>query len=218
MSTHERLSPSSTPRWISCPGSASEDAPVIPPGPSAILGTELHELAAVRVSTGECHGSDPPIIKKYVEYCYEHRGDNILIEEKLVSPDISDFGGTVDFATLWDFGFARIVDLKTGKRPVPAKNNLQLLSYAILVDSHFGPFPHIDATIIQGDGPPKETKFSADQLENHVQRVRAASKSSELRSGEHCLFCPFLIGGKCDVGEAYAEQHGWRDKFRHLAK
>ena len=134
---HAKASPSDYSRWGTCAGALTlqqklSDKGLLPPdesSPAAEEGTRLHDIAE-RALLGQVVDV-PEEIEEYVSYCRELSKDGIFIVEAkaqlVYSPKET---GTVDFAVYYDETL-HIVDLKTGRYKVPAKDNMQLAIYAL---------------------------------------------------------------------------------------
>jgi len=120
--------------------------PEEPPGEAAAIGTMLHELAEAMLRGDALNQSDYEdshwnMASSYVKFINE------LIEnprKKLIEVNVDDglkslhqaLGGTAD-AVLVDGNHLHVIDLKTGRVPVEAENNRQLLTYAVGVMRKF---------------------------------------------------------------------------------
>lgn len=143
MSSHSRLAPSASQRWLNCPGSValSDLVPPRPSGPAAQEGTEIHELAAQTLLARVLGGTDPmgcgndewtAVVDTYVGAVSEQmqgldRAE--LFVERLVDPLIPQCKGTAD-AIVLDDDEVRVIDLKTGRMPVSA-DSPQLRIYGL---------------------------------------------------------------------------------------
>ena len=155
---HFSLSPSQAKRWLECPGSRfiPDERP---PGPAAARGSVLHELAAnilydyiggrVDLGSEEFWNTSPDhaTLRPYIEFCISLKGD-WLIEQKIQHPKLHNFGGTLDFVALTPQS-AYVVDLKTGRHPVSAQNNSQLLSYLTLARAEWPSLELFMGVIVQ---------------------------------------------------------------------
>lgn len=145
---HARLSASRADRFMTCPGSVRLESqmPAEPPGEAAAIGTAIHELAEAMLRGDALNQADYEdshwnMASSYVKFINE------LIEnprKKLIEVNVDDglkslhqaLGGTAD-AVLVDGNHLHVIDLKTGRVPVEAENNRQLLTYAVGVMRKF---------------------------------------------------------------------------------
>lgn len=149
---HAKLSPSSSARWLNCPGSV-EACKDIPFGPSeaAAEGTHAHRVAelVLRNTLGTEDDFDSKLLALETEAAPEiwplmlsgadlyartvaerlQPGAKVAIEEKLDIVGDNCFG-TADFVGLSD-GRLIVVDYKFGRGRVTAEGNTQMLLYAI---------------------------------------------------------------------------------------
>jgi hypothetical protein len=138
---HARLSASRTDRFMQCPGSYRLESlmPYEPAGEAAAIGTAIHELSEIILRGGEIPtGTDPDHLSMAQGYA---NFINTLVEnprKKLIEVNLDEglqslhpaLGGTAD-AVLVDGNHLHILDLKTGRVPVDATDNKQLLTYAL---------------------------------------------------------------------------------------
>lgn len=215
MSEHYRLSPSSSKRWLVCPGSALPNLPEST-NPAAEAGTVAHELAQTFLESGyhpiEAMALEHAIYEKaqpifggrkkadairvaraasaYADLVVS-QGGVASFEHKIKHATIEDFGGTVDCAIQSD-GPLTIIDLKTGKWGVQAANNPQLQCYAILARQIFET-DDVVACIVQPHTPDvdKVAVYSKQQLDDFEGRVAEAAVSDKrVASEDGCRFCP----------------------------
>jgi hypothetical protein len=120
--------------------------PYEPPGEAAAIGTAIHELSEAMLRGDALNQADYEdshwnMASSYVKFINE------LIEnprKKLIEVNVDDglkslhqaLGGTAD-AVLVDGNHLHVIDLKTGRVPVEAENNRQLLTYAVGVMRKF---------------------------------------------------------------------------------
>ena len=185
---HARLSASRTERFMTCPGSVrlENQMPYEPPGEAAAIGTAIHELSE-RILRGE-EIDDPDVNPEHVAMAQEYANFiNNLVEnprKKLIEVNVDAglkslhpaLGGTAD-AVLVDGNHLTIVDLKTGRVPVEAENNKQLMTYALGVMRQFNAPVDITCTmhIFQPRaGHSKWTVSGADLVNHGHDLVRAA--------------------------------------------
>ena len=138
---HARLSASRTDRFMQCPGSYRLESlmPYEPAGEAAAIGTAIHELSEIILTGKEIPvGTDPDHLSMAQSYA---NFVNALVEnprKKLIEVNLDEglkslhpaLGGTAD-AVLVDGNHLHILDLKTGRVPVDATDNKQLLTYAL---------------------------------------------------------------------------------------
>ena len=139
MTFHAKISASKVERMIKCPGSLAleEQMPIQPSSEAAQRGTKIHAIAEAFLTGQDLDHSqfDDDMIntaKIYVDYVMMH-GVTPHVEVDL-TPDLSnlhpDLGGTAD-AVLILKDKIKVIDLKSGRIPVIAKGNTQLMTYAL---------------------------------------------------------------------------------------
>ena len=155
---HARLSASRAERFMTCPGSVRLEAqmPYEPPGEAAAIGTAIHELSE-RILNGH-EIDDPDVNPEHLAMAQEYADFiNNLVEKprkKLIEVNVDaglkslhpSLGGTAD-AVLVDGDHLIICDLKTGRVPHEAKDNKQLLTYALGVMRQFNAPASIQCTM-----------------------------------------------------------------------
>jgi hypothetical protein len=130
--------------------------PYEPPGEAAAIGTAIHELSEAMLRGDALNQADYEdshwnMASSYVKFINE------LIEnprKKLIEVNVDDglkslhqaLGGTAD-AVLVDGNHLHVIDLKTGRVPVEAENNRQLLTYAVGVMRKFNAPKDITCTM-----------------------------------------------------------------------
>lgn len=143
-------------------------------------------------------------VKQYVDACikafnfYQRADKNtgILIEQWLEFGSFSDAKGKVDFAIIGD-GVLEIIDFKTGRMKVSAKNNQQMMLYAIalmrMYQKDYG-IEKVALTIIQpsvNSGPDRVVMSWQDLLEwgtKHRDSLRNLDLSTD-EGAPHCSEC-----------------------------
>lgn len=210
---HYRYSPSSSKRWIACPGSAQDNLPDRESEKSRegtlahalayadLTGTELpDEMKAEVTALGLTHEQQVEMAEHvlgYVKFIKELPGDK-QYEVKLASDVIGEFGGTIDCLRL-DGDMMHVIDLKYGFGRVRAEGNHQLKSYLCLAREHFEGARRYAGTIYQPrlENGVTTAEFTDADLDDHWCSVMDATMSDEFHAGDHCQWCPLLLN--CDV-------------------
>ena len=194
---HAFASPSDYGRWGSCAGALTlqkklDEKGLLPEdssSPAAERGTELHELAEQAILGHDVEV--PEEIEAYIDYCKSMVGDT-QVEAKVPLIYSPEETGTVDFACV-DGEVLKIVDLKTGRFPVPAKDNRPLLIYALgLVTSEI---KEIHMTIFQFGTPDTWVIdiFKAREIAYTIKRQAEAALDDSITtlspSDKACKWC-----------------------------
>jgi len=209
---HARLSASRTERFMACPGSVRLEAqmPYEPPGEAAAIGTHIHELSE-KLLRGEELDS-PDLDPEHVAMAQEYANFvNTLVanpRKKLIEVNVDaglkslhpSLGGTAD-AVLVDGDHLHCVDLKTGRVPVEAKDNKQLLTYALGVMRQFNAPATIQCTmhIFQPRaGHSKWTVSGMDLISHGLELKKAAELALSpdapvIPSPDACKYCKAKI-------------------------
>ena len=185
---HARLSASRTDRFMTCPGSYRLESlmPYEPAGEAAAIGTAIHELSEIILTNKPIpEGTDPEHIAMAQGYADFIHG---LIEnprKKLIEVNLDKglkslhpaLGGTAD-AVLVDGDHLHIVDLKTGRVAVDAKENKQLLTYALGAMRQFNAPTSIQCTmhIYQPKAGHSKWTVSGETLLAHAVSLKAAAE------------------------------------------
>jgi hypothetical protein len=211
-------------RIIKCPASAILNPPDTG-GPAAAEGTLAHKLGE-RVLRGEEVEYPNDDMRKavftYVAYVRAHRSHDELkgafrgnsqvsIEDRIVSQEIPDHGGTVDTLIISD-SHIHVIDFKYGLMPVSPIDNKQLLSYLILADEKYPGRERFFASIVQPRvyGDPQCIEYTRSQLISHSIDVMMASVLKTRAAGDHCRWCP--LAQDCATKDAYMDKVA-RDDF-----
>lgn len=205
---HSLLGPSSSHRWLLCPGST--DAFYLPEktNPEAELGTDIHDTSSKLLVGGYRH--DDIETRTAIEKYEDHQQANIRVfleaaehytnnfsnrwetEVRMVSTEIPDLGGTADLLT-FDGHTLTVGDLKTGRIPVEADGNTQLMCYLILAleRPEYAKAKKFAGFIVQF-GQIDEAVFTRRQLNKVKKQIAHAAESAERVAGSHCEWCPLL--------------------------
>ncbi len=155
---HARLSASRTERFMTCPGSVrlENQMPYEPPGEAAAIGTAIHELSEAMLRGDDLIQADYPDEHWEMATEYTNFINNLVKNprKRLIEVNVDNglkslhqaLGGTAD-AVLVDGNHLHVIDLKTGRVPVSAENNKQLLTYALGVMRQFNAPASIECTM-----------------------------------------------------------------------
>lgn len=136
---HAVLSASGSHRWMNCPGSIQleQRIPQKPSSAAAEWGTRAHDLSEAvlnnELSLYEIPAEFRDVVTMYVDYVQKHvtPGSTLLVEKSFnLSKIHDDMFGTTD-AVIVDNDTLHVIDLKSGIGRVDAKENTQLLYYAL---------------------------------------------------------------------------------------
>jgi hypothetical protein len=173
LTTHTLYSASSLDRLALCPPSARMGKDI--PDTSSVhaeKGTRIHELGEMLL-TGEnidivgIDADELQMANAYAEYVWEVAGEDgvVYVEESfhdtlaIYHPDL---GGTAD-AVIVSGKDIHIIDLKTGKSPVFAKENKQMMTYALgALTKHGFHFENVHLHIYQPNNVSKQVYTTAD--------------------------------------------------------
>lgn len=206
MSAHAPLSPSGADRWMNCPGSveATRGLPEEAPGEAAVEGNRLHKIAerALIYALGTTGGAplavapeDAAIIEPYVNAVRDAAGgDSVLVEHRVGCGGAHrSVWGTVDAAIFRPYGRSVIIDLKTGRKHVPA-DCLQLRLYALEGLSEDS--GDVETIIVQPQShePVRRHVYTHGELvvfreEVSAKAAAALTLGAPRRAGEHCTWC-----------------------------
>ena len=230
---HSMWAPSACNRWIECPLSViqSQALPTPPAHPAAIEGTLAHKFgeqvllddaslddiedetmrAGVEIYTDYVEG----VFESYEDPGYEVEGRVVL--EQLIpggSPSYWSCFGSADFFIYDEANkqIPEVVDFKYGRHPVEAKDNLQLMLYALGLAEDIGHTGKVKLTIVQprahhADGPIRTWTVTGKQLNElrlRVRKVLSTAHQSKKVAGDHCHYCP--LAPTCEVKNAEIQQ------------
>ena len=186
---HARLSASRIDRIMRCPGSVRLESqmPYEPAGPAAERGTAIHELAEKLLRGEEIDNPDvdPDYIAMAKQYADFVNGYFEAPRKKLIEVNVDEglkpihraLGGTAD-AILVEGNTLACVDLKTGRIPVDAKDNKQLMTYALGAMRQLKAPQTIDVhlVIFQPGVGNSVHEMSGLELLDHEQDLKAAAE------------------------------------------
>lgn len=205
MSTHTKYSASSLSRLAICPASArmSEGIPD-KTSPDAERGTRIHTLGelilnGLRIPDGTAQ-DELELAQEYAAYVSSIPGTTkwyeLSVHEGLatIHPDL---GGTAD-AVIHDEDakLLHVIDLKTGRSPVAAKNNEQLMTYALgaLIELQL---PDVEKVRLHIYQPSNQSTHDVEvaELNTWRERLRVITKAADdvfaeaIPSSKGCWFC-----------------------------
>ena len=222
---HSLISPSGASRWSTCPASVrlTMDMPS-KSGVAAQRGTDIHQMGEMLLKGGEIvEGSSVTReyagvdgfemfwanrdmlneAKAYVEYVKSLATEDdseIFTEAKVTCIPEHNVTGHID-ATVSNGDTLHIVDLKTGRGAVNAKNNLQMQLYALgMMDEMFEDYENIVLHIVQDNDKIHNTnswETTPDELEDFrewiTERARLAlQEDSECQPSQAaCQWCGY---------------------------
>ena len=205
---HARLSASRTERFMSCPGSVRLEAqmPYEPAGEAAALGTMLHELSE-KILRGE-ELDDPDLDPEHLQLAQSYadyvNGISANPRKKLIEVNVDaglkslhqSLGGTAD-AVIVEGDHLHVVDAKFGRVLVEAKDNKQLLTYALGVMRQFNAPASIQCTmhIFQPRAGHSKWTVSGVDLITHGHELKKAAElalspdAPVIPSPDACKYC-----------------------------
>lgn len=226
------LRPSNSSQWMFCPYSAIYqtlwDKEIHPVNEGAKKGIFIHKIVkeifekGIKSLTNEYQDQRKEFEAAFKFYCFvkqiyhpnkskKYYVENLIFSEKILNfPNETKLCGTPDVFYIINDSLM-IFDLKTGKIPVNAYNNKQLMCYAYLICENIKYIQKIEIKNIfisiynpiynywSGEKiTPEQLKTFEKKIENSVKRVFEYKEKKHLRASKlHCNFCP----GKnyCDV-------------------
>lgn len=220
---HHPLSASTSYRWMPCAKSVKANAGIEKKqNEAAAFGSLVHEYAARLYTDKVIHFelNQPAnmqalrIAENYLDLLHPliDGADLIKIEERVYLDTIAVtlydvLSGTVDAAAVTEFGKLVVVDLKTGYRDVPVRDNSQLLYYALGVYSELDEFVRstivdVDIIIIQINdrfgAQLKVHTISINELLEFEKELQAAVINVETNpdsavAGDWCEYCAIAL-------------------------
>lgn len=199
---------SSAHRWVGgrCTASPALSAlsPDDPSSPAAERGHRLHAVAAAWLTSAtEAQGDDREMVEPYVRAVERaaRDGGELRVELRVDDPT-GRYGGTPDAVVIdRSHKLVHVIDLKTGWGVVEARENWQLLAYALLLAPALEGWS-ASLTIVQPGpwhvaGPVRTWRVDADALELYRGRFDSAvaevfGADPRARAGAHCQYCRAL--------------------------
>lgn len=199
---HWRLGPSSSSRWLNCPGSARDDLP----NPETIYskrGHELHDQAVWYLQDGlPVFGDDQDSedVRLCTDFADSLKGAKHF-EVQIESDEVDDHGGTIDVLETTDESL-HVVDFKFGKIPVAVKTNTQIACYINLAREVVGDRRKFFGTVAQPyRGQPKTFRFTRHFLDQTRATAKKVAHDDRLVAGPWCQYCP--LKPVCEVHRDY---------------
>ena len=193
MNTHSLYSASSLDRLAICPPSArlSKDIPEIT-NKDAERGTRIHALGELILlgkddTDGFPEGTeqeDIDIARGYAEYVWDVAdiAGTIYVEEsfhKALADIHTDLGGTADAVVVFNRDL-HIIDLKTGRNPIDAKENKQMLTYGLgaLLTHGINKFDNVHLHIYQPNNISKVT-YPIERMADWAIELKVIAKRAD---------------------------------------
>ena len=209
MNTHSLYSASSLDRLAICPPSArlSKDIPEMQ-NKDAERGTRIHALGElILLGKDDTDGfpdgteqEDIDVAKGYAEYVWDVAdiAGTIYVEEsfhKALADIHADLGGTAD-AVVVSGRDLHIIDLKTGRNPIDAKENKQMLTYGLgaLLTHGVNKFDNVHLHIYQPNNISKVT-YPLERMADWAIELKVIAKRADdpfekpVPHAKACYYC-----------------------------
>ena len=194
MSGHAKFSPSGASIWLNCPASLrlSEGMPDTT-NEASELGTKKHQTAEEMLLGLEVtHKEFADDVQPYVDFVQRETHPAMhwhrMIERRVHLTD--ECYGTADILAVRGIHDGKVIDLKTGRIPVSAKDNPQLQIYAAAAAKEFG-VRQVHTIIWQNGEVSTDVLSGADfeKITNRVLNAQAQVDTAKPVPGEHCTWC-----------------------------
>ena len=210
---HFYLAPSSSSRWINCPGSLREAAAYPDEaGEAAAIGTLGHYLVEIDILDQPLAQPQREFLESLSDEVRKRLIDHVdicvalvneidakvkLYETKIQSDLLEEHGGTVDVIA-FDGETLHVIDFKFGRVLVDHEDNAQIKCYLVLARQMFPEAKRFKGSIIQPvfSREMRTHEYTEAELLDHEAKVLEASITDHLKAGDHCLYCPALIACK----------------------
>ena len=201
MSNHATLSPSGSTRWLECPASVTLSEGI--PNSTNIhaeVGTTMHLVGEILLKYGKTASELFSGLLYHADYYanyvreYQTSTSHWHIEERVKV--FKECWGTVD-AIVYDRGHLRIIDLKGGKSPVKAKDNTQLMLYALGAMRMYPDTTKVTLHICQPRAKDSEWSPTLKELKAFKKKAKKAGTKalnpeelSQAYTSARCWYCP----------------------------
>ena len=211
MPKHSKIACSSMQRLVQCTGSLHLPNHPMPDNEYTLEGTRMHDVAERGLTVGrdnvkhlcteeefehlEMYWNRIEMLERYESRSKSGEDRTRLVEHRMHSKTIDDFGGTADYGlVVANKGW--IVDLKWGKgQYVSVVGNQQLIAYAALLLEQYPNLNSVTVWIVQPrmDNMDSVT-YDAATLREWLEdvKVKVESEFVELSAGSHCGWCPAI--------------------------
>lgn len=214
----ERFSASVASRHMACHASANLDlaipnwvAPVKDPTAdnAANRGTAMHAIMAEIMTLSRPDAENFAKALTYIARVRDLRRFSLLSEHPVTAEWLSTKPGTTADLVLYTKDEIHILDLKTGRVPVYATDNKQMLFYAACY-GHLAPkAPGVWLHIVQPWADNMEAWFASATTINKfmhdaiVAELAIGRGDTTFQPGDHCMFCAANPQGRGEKGRPY---------------
>jgi hypothetical protein len=214
----ERFSASVASKHMACNASANLELAIpnwVPPvedddaDNAANRGTQMHAMFADIMSLPTADARRMAEAIAYVAEVRARRRFKTLIEQVVVAEWLDTKPGTCADLVLYVADEIHVFDLKTGKIPVSAFENSQLMYYAVTYGPLAPKAKGVHLHIVQPWADNIETWFAdATRLKQFMMDAMVAEKriqagSTKFSPGDHCMFCEANPHGRGAKGKPY---------------